>query len=125
MAVLRCCAALALTLTPPAKGLYASTRCPAETAALILIKILAGCGCAYQRQHTRDGPGPKGPQSHCCARAIGEGPTAHTPRAQIVLTSARPYTNMRRYAYRRAGRTRTQAHLQTHPPAAGCDMPGM
>ena len=35
----RCCAALALTQPPPAKGLYASTRCPAETATLIKIRV--------------------------------------------------------------------------------------
>ena len=35
----RCCAALALTQPPPAKGLYASTRCPAETATLIEIRV--------------------------------------------------------------------------------------
>ena len=35
----RCCAALALTQPPPAKGRYASTRCPAETATLIEIRV--------------------------------------------------------------------------------------
>ena len=35
----RCCAALALTQPPPAKGFYASTRCPAETATLIKIRV--------------------------------------------------------------------------------------
>ena len=35
----RCCAVLALTQPPSAKGLYASTRCPAETATLIKIRV--------------------------------------------------------------------------------------
>ena len=35
----RCCAAHALTQPPPAKGLCASTRCPAETATLIKIRV--------------------------------------------------------------------------------------
>ena len=39
VAALRCCAALALTRPPPAKGVYASTRCRAETATLIKIRV--------------------------------------------------------------------------------------
>ena len=38
----RCCAALALTRPPPAKGLHASTRCPAEATTLIGIRVFFG-----------------------------------------------------------------------------------
>ena len=38
----RCCAALALTQPPPAKGLHASTRCPAEATTLIGIRLFFG-----------------------------------------------------------------------------------
>ena len=38
----RCCAPLALTQPPPAKGLHASTRCPAEATTLIGIRVFFG-----------------------------------------------------------------------------------
>ena len=42
MAAPRCCAPLALTQPPPAKGLHASTRCPAEATTLIGIRVFFG-----------------------------------------------------------------------------------